>query len=190
MNYKTKTRLIYSPDSRNFPFMQKDEEYKANNDKQQQNEQTIRVFYTAFQQLDHIKMNNCYADEIVFSDPVFSVLHNDEVRAMWEMLCKNARDFSLSFSNITLLDDEYATCNWTASYTFSKTGRKIVNQAKAFMKLKDGRIIEHSDGFRLSSWIAQALGWKGLLFGWTGWMKRAVQKNARKSLQAFIQSQQ
>ena len=164
--------------------MQKGEE---NNAIQQQNEQTIRNFYTAFQQLDYAGMNRCYADEIVFSDPVFMVLHNDEVRGMWEMLCINAEDFTLSFSNITSLDDEYATCNWTASYTFSKTGRKIINHAKAFMKLKDGKIIEHSDGFRLSYWIAQALGWKGRLFGWSGYMKRTVQKNARQSLTAFLQ---
>jgi hypothetical protein len=55
------------------------------------------------------------------------------------------------------------------------------------MKLKDGKIIEHSDAFRLSTWISQALGWKGVLFGWTGFMKRAVQKNARKNLQRFME---
>jgi ketosteroid isomerase-like protein len=150
------------------------------------NAQLIREFYTAFQQLDHKTMNECYSHDIIFSDPVFLVLQGDEVRAMWEMLCTNARDFSLSFSNIQLLDEEYATCNWTANYTFSKTGRKVVNNIKAFMKFKDGKIIEHSDAFRLSTWIGQALGWKGILFGWTGFMKRAVQKNARRSLERFM----
>ena len=103
------------------------------------------------------------------------------------MLCKNARDFSLTFSNIQLLDEEYATCNWTATYTFSKTGRKVVNHIKAFMKLKDGQIIEHSDAFKLSKWAAQALGWKGAFFGWTGFMKKKIQNNARKNLVAFIE---
>ena len=101
------------------------------------------------------------------------------------MLCKNAKDFSLTFSNIQLLDEEYATCNWVATYTFSKTGRKVVNNIKAFMKLKDGKIIEHSDAFNLSKWAARHLGWKGVLFGWTGFMKRKVQKNARKNLIEF-----
>lgn len=133
-------------------------------------------------------MNNCYAEDVVFNDPVFLVLHGDEARGMWEMLCTNARDFSLEFSNIELLDDEYATCNWTASYTFSKTGRRVVNRIKAYMKLKEGKIVEHSDAFRLSTWIGQALGRKGVLFGWTGFMKRAVQRNARKSLERFLQN--
>jgi ketosteroid isomerase-like protein len=151
------------------------------------NEAVITRFYTAFSKLDHVTMNSCYSEDIVFSDPAFGLLRGDEARSMWEMLCKNARDFSLTFSNIQLLDAEYATCNWTATYTFSKTGRKVVNHIKAFMKLKDGLIIEHSDAFKLSSWAAQALGWKGALFGWMSWMKRKIQKNARKNLVAFIE---
>ena len=104
------------------------------------------------------------------------------------MLCANAKDFSLSFFDIELLDEEYATCKWKATYTFSKTGRKVTNSIKAYMRLKDGAIIEHSDAFRLSTWLAQAFGWKGLVFGWTGFMKRAVQKNARKNLIKFIET--
>jgi len=152
------------------------------------NKQIIEKFYSAFQQLDYKVMQSCYSDDVVFSDPVFLLLKGNEVKAMWEMLCKNARDFTLSFSDIELIDHEYATCSWTASYTFSRTGRKVVNHIKAFMRLKDGKIIEHSDGFRLSAWAAQALGWKGVLFGWTGFMRRGIQKNARRNLAYFIQS--
>ena len=151
------------------------------------NQQIIERFYTAFQKLDYKTMQDCYGEDILFNDPVFGLLKGDEAKAMWEMLCKNARDFSLGFSNIQPVDEEYFTCNWTATYTFSKTGRRVVNNIKAFMRLKDGKIIEHSDAFRLSKWIAQALGWKGVWFGWTGFMKRAVQKNARKNLISFIE---
>ena len=91
------------------------------------NKQIVEQFYTAFQQLDYKTMQACYSDDIVFSDPVFLLLRGSEVKSMWEMLCKNARDFSLNYSNIELLDHEYATCSWTATYTFSKTGRKVVN---------------------------------------------------------------
>lgn len=156
----------------------------------QTNADTIIKFYTAFQKLDYQTMNSCYSDDIVFSDPAFGLLRDEEAKSMWEMLCKNAKDFSLTFSNIQLLDDEYATCNWVATYTFSKTGRKVVNYIKAFMKLKDGKIIEHSDAFKLSKWAAQALGWKGALLGWTGFMKRKIQNNARKNLIAFIEKKQ
>lgn len=149
-------------------------------------EQIISRFYAAFQKLDYQTMNDCYSEDIIFSDPAFGVLNGDEVRAMWEMLCRNASNFSLTYSNIQMLDEEYATCDWIASYTFSKTGRKVINKIKAYMKFYDGKIIEHSDAFRLSTWIGQALGWKGVLFGWTGYMKKAVQKNARKNLESFM----
>ena len=153
----------------------------------QTNADIITKFYTAFQQLDYKTMNSCYSDDIVFNDPAFGILRGYEAKAMWEMLCRNAKDFSLTFSNIQILDNEYATCNWIATYTFSKTGRKVVNNIKAHMMLKDGKIIEHSDAFKLSKWAAQALGFKGVLLGWTGFMKRKIQQNARKNLIAFIE---
>ena len=149
--------------------------------------QIIEKFYSAFQKLDYKTMNECYGDDIIFSDPVFLTLKGDEVRSMWEMLCKNAKDFSLTFSDIESVDEEYATCKWVAKYTFSKTGNKVTNNIKAYMRIKDGKIIEHSDAFRLSTWIGQALGWKGQLLGWTGFMKRAVQNNARKNLLKFME---
>src|SRR5688500_2288459 len=149
------------------------------------NEEVISRFYTAFQKKDHHGMNSCYSDDIVFSDPAFGFLRGDEVKYMWEMLCTNAKDFSLTWSTIQLLDDEYATCNWTATYTFSKTGRRVVNHIKAIMRLKDGKITEHSDAFKLSKWAAQALGCKGAFFVWMGWMKRGIQKKARKNLINF-----
>jgi len=141
------------------------------------NADVIAKFYAAFQKLDYATMNSCYSDDIVFNDPVFGLLRGDEAKAMWEMLCKNAKDFSLTFTNIQLLDEEYATCNWIATYTFSKTGRRVVNNVKAFMRLQDGKIIEHSDGFKISKWAAQALGFKGALLGWTNFMKKKIQNN-------------
>jgi ketosteroid isomerase-like protein len=151
------------------------------------NEQLISRFYSAFQKLDYKTMQDCYSDNPVFNDPVFGLLQGNEVKAMWEMLCKNAKDFSLTYSDIELLDEEYATCKWVAKYTFSKTGNRVINNIKAFIKIKDGKIVEHSDAFRLSIWIGQALGWKGILFGWTGVMKRAIQKQARRNLDNYMQ---
>ena len=151
------------------------------------NKEIIERFYTAFQNLDYRIMQDCYSDDIVFSDPAFGLLRGEEAKAMWEMLCKRATDLKIEFSNIQLLDEEYATCNWVAGYTFTNTGRKVVNRIKAFMKIKDGKIVEHSDAFKLSKWASQALGFKGALLGWTGFMKRKIQKNARKSLAAYIE---
>lgn len=151
------------------------------------NKQIVEKFYEAFSRRDFETMNSCYAEEIVFSDPVFGLLEGNEVKAMWQMLCSSATDLALTFDDITEIDHEYITCKWVASYTFSGTGKRVVNHVKAFMKINDEKIIEHSDGFRLSTWLAQAFGLKGKLLGWTSFMKGKVQKNARKNLNRFME---
>jgi len=152
------------------------------------NKQLVQKFYTAFQQLDYATMNTCYSEDVVFFDPVFGILKDDEVRSMWEMLCKDAKDFSLGFSNITALDDEYVTCEWIASYTFSKTGKRVVNKIKANMLIADGKIIEHSDAFSLHNWSKQAFGLVGLLIGWNSIFTTKIKNQAKKNLIKFMQA--
>ena len=150
------------------------------------NEETIIRFYTAFQRLDFATMQSCYHNEAVFNDPAFGLLDVNEVRAMWEMLCKRAKDFSLHYGNIKVLDEEYTTTNWTASYLFSKSGRRIVNKITAHMKFKDGLIVEHTDAFDIYRWCRQAFGLTGLLLGWTSFMHKKIQKQAKAGLQKFM----
>jgi ketosteroid isomerase-like protein len=150
-------------------------------------EQLINNFYSSFQKLDHKGMNACYSDDIVFFDPVFGLLKGAEAKSMWEMLCTNAKDFSLTYGNIQDLDDEYSTCNWEASYTFSKTGRKVVNKIKANMKFAGGKIIEHSDAFSLHKWASQALGFSGWLLGWNSFFQNKIKNGAKKNLLKFME---
>lgn len=151
------------------------------------NEQLINNFYSSFQKLDHKGMNACYSEDIVFSDPVFGLLRGEEARSMWEMLCTNAKNFTLTYGNIQHLDDEYSTCNWVATYTFSKTGKKVVNRIKANMRFANGKIIEHSDAFSLHKWASQALGFSGWLLGWNRFFQQKIQNGARKNLLRFME---
>jgi ketosteroid isomerase-like protein len=152
------------------------------------NEELINKFYTAFSKLDAATMNSCYSDDIVFFDPVFGLLRGHEAKSMWEMLCKNAKDFSLTFGNIITLDEEYSTCDWVATYTFSKTGKQVVNKIRANMKFADGKIIEHSDAFSLHRWAAQALGFSGWLLGWNKFFQNKIKNGAKKNLLKFMQA--
>jgi ketosteroid isomerase-like protein len=152
------------------------------------NEQTIHRFYTAFQQLDYTTMQSCYHNEAVFSDPVFGLLDIHETRAMWEMLCKRAKNFSLTYGNIQLLDDEYTTTDWVATYDFGAAGRRVTNRIKAHMRFQDGLIIEHSDAFSIYEWSKQALGLPGWLLGWSGFMHKRVRLKAKVGLMQFMQS--
>ncbi len=152
------------------------------------NEDLINTFYTAFSKLDYATMNSCYSNDIVFNDPTFGLLKANEVRSMWQMLCSNAKDFSLTYGNIIQLDEEYSTCDWVATYNFSKTGRQVVNKIRANMKFTDGKIIEHSDAFSLHKWSAQALGFSGWLLGWNKLFQRKIQNGARKNLLMWMEN--
>ncbi len=151
------------------------------------NEELINKFYTAFGNKDYTTMNSCYSDDIIFFDPVFGLLNGDEPKKMWEMLCKRSTDLNISYGNIIKLDDEYSTCDWVATYTFTKTGKKVINKIRANMKFADGKIIEHSDAFSLHRWSAQALGFSGWLLGWNRFFQQKIKNSARKSLMQYMQ---
>ena len=146
----------------------------------------IEKFYTSFRQLDWQGMNSCYHEDAFFYDPVFENLNAAQVKAMWEMLCRNAANFSLEFSDVKA-DDEYGSCNWKATYIFSATGRPVVNHIKAHFQFHEGKIVEHMDNFSLWKWSRQALGAKGLLLGWSSLVHNKIRKSAQQRLEKFMQ---
>ncbi|MBP9924408.1 MAG: nuclear transport factor 2 family protein [Cyclobacteriaceae bacterium] len=148
------------------------------------NSALIHTFYTAFQQRDWQTMNSCYHAEATFYDPAFRHLNSTDTKAMWHMLCLNAKDFELQFSNIKNTGDR-GSCHWQASYAFSKTGRRVNNEVQASFTFKDGLILTHSDEFDLWKWSRMALGLPGLLLGWTPYLKHKINQNALKSLKKF-----
>ena len=153
--------------------------------RQQSAEQLIKIFYTSFQHGDWKGMLTVYHPDIFFYDPVFGNLEGPRVAAMWEMLLSSAKGLDLQFGRMTT-GEGYGSCYWTATYLFTSTGRKVVNKGKALFKFSEGKIIEHQDDFSLWEWSAQALGWRGLLFGWTSVLQNKVRQKARNSLERFI----
>ena len=152
------------------------------------NEGLITKFYTAFQQQDAATMASCYHQDITFSDPVFPSLHGQAASGMWRMLCARAQNFSLVFNEVQA-DATTGSAHWIATYTFSQTGRTVVNDIRAKFVFAEGKIIQHQDHFDLWKWARQALGLKGLLLGWSAMVRSAVQKQAAKSLQHYLSKQ-
>jgi ketosteroid isomerase-like protein len=148
------------------------------------NARLLAVFYAAFQRLDAESMAACYTPDVRFSDPVFPALQGAEAADMWRMLATRAQNFSLTFDGITA-DEHSGRAHWIATYTFSQTGRTIVNDIHASFEFRDGKIVRHTDRFDLWRWSRQALGIKGWLLGWTPIVRNAVQTQAAKGLAAF-----
>ncbi|MGB0524974.1 MAG: nuclear transport factor 2 family protein [Flammeovirgaceae bacterium] len=145
----------------------------------------IQQFYTAFSQLNHESMAECYHDEIQFSDPAFQNLQGKEVVGMWHMLCTRAQNFELKFENVWA-EGNKGGCKWIATYLFSKTGRTIENHIQATFEFKDGKIIKHQDQFDFYKWTRMALGLSGILLGWTPFLQNKVRAMGMKELRKFM----
>jgi limonene-1,2-epoxide hydrolase len=146
----------------------------------------IETFYTAFQKKDAATMVSCYHDNIIFQDPAFGRLSGDQAKAMWRMLCKNATDLRVEFSDISA-SLKKGSAHWEAWYSFSKTGRKVHNLIEAEFEFKDSKIIKHTDTFNLHKWASQAMGWKGKLLGGTAFFKNKMHQQTKKMLFDFIE---
>ena len=149
------------------------------------NEEVITRFYTSFKNKDIKGMQDCYADNTVFNDVIFSNLNALQVRSMWEMLIKSGKDMRVEFGNVQA-GDGAATVYWEAYYTFSATGNKVVNKVKASFILENGKIISHTDNFDFYQWAKQALGITGLLLGWTPFLKNKIRKKAAGNLRLYM----
>lgn len=150
-----------------------------------ENADTIRDFYTAFQARDHVGMAACYHPAVRFSDPVFTDLHGDEARAMWHMLCDQGKDLKVTLSDVDA-DSDRGTARWEARYTFGSSGRMVHNVIAASFVFADGKIIQHTDEFDLWRWMRMAVGTTGTLIGWSPSAKRKVRETGRRGLDRFI----
>ncbi len=147
----------------------------------------IERFYAAFAARDGAAMGACYSPEVTFDDPVFSSLRGREAGGMWKYLTGRATDMS-----VELLEHDAdaigGSAHWVARYTFTQTGRRVVNDVHATFRFRDGLIIEHRDDFNFHRWASQALGPAGLLLGWTPMLRASVRRQARAGLDKFLAS--
>jgi ketosteroid isomerase-like protein len=149
------------------------------------NAELITKFYSAFQKLDWQTMVDCYHADVEFSDPVFRDLQGWKAGAMWRMLCERAQDFSLEFRDVQA-DDAQGSAYWEATYTFSKTGNRIVNKIRASFTFRDGKIVKHVDRFSLWRWAGMAMGIAGKLTGWLPPVQNRIRAEAGSGLEMFI----
>ena len=147
----------------------------------------IREFYGAFARRDAEAMARCYHPEIFFSDPVFPKLRGAEAGDMWRMLLSRATDLEVTLDHAHA-DAGCGRACWTARYTFSRTGRNVVNSVSALFAFRDGLIVRHFDAFSFWDWARQALGPVGAALGWFAPLKWKVRRDAARGLERFRDS--
>jgi ketosteroid isomerase-like protein len=145
----------------------------------------IADFYAAFAARDGDAMAGHYAPDARFRDPAFGELSGQEAGDMWRMLTSRAEDLAIELRSHEA-DEQSGSANWIATYTFTQTGRQVVNDVRAqFRFAPDGRFAEHADDFSFHAWSKQALGLPGTLLGWTPILPALTRKRARGQLAAY-----
>jgi ketosteroid isomerase-like protein len=147
-------------------------------------ETLLREFYGRFAARDAEGMSRCYHADVAFSDPVFPMLRGDEAGDMWRMLLARAHDLAATLDEASA-DAEGGWARCTARYTFTRTGRPVVNHLSGLFAFRDGLIVRHHDSFSFWRWSAQAFGPAGLLFGWAPPLRWKVRKDAARALASF-----
>jgi ketosteroid isomerase-like protein len=143
----------------------------------------ITSFYEAFARKDGEAMAAAYADDVRFSDPVFTELRGERARNMWRMFCERGIDLEVTFRDVTFDDaKKTGTAHWDATYTFALTKKRVHNAIDAAFVFRDGKIVEHVDTFDLRRWCGMALGIPGKLFGWAPFLHTKLRKTAGKTL--------
>lgn len=152
-----------------------------------QHTELIKTFYDAFARRDTDMMESCYHPDVTFGDPIFQDLEGrDRVMGMWRMLLGSTADLNVSVRDISVRPHE-GTAHWTASYTFDKTGRRVVNEIDALFRFEDSLIIRHHDDFDLRHWSKMAMGRPvGRVLGWTPKLRARIRDTARQALQEFM----
>ena len=147
------------------------------------NARLIRDLYEAMDRHDGEAMARLYDPEGRFSDPAFGELSGAEAGDMWRMLTGRAEDLTVELAE-HFADGDAGTAHWIARYTFTRTGRPVVNDVRARFRFREGRILEHRDSFPFWGWARQALGPAGLVLGLPP-MSLLIRSQARKDLSQF-----
>jgi ketosteroid isomerase-like protein len=153
------------------------------------NARLITRFYDCFARRDAAGMAACYHARATFGDPVFPRLERREAVAMWALLCERGKDLRLEVSGVQA-DARNGRAHWVARYTFSKTGRPVVNRIDARFEFEDGLIVQHRDSFDLWAWAGMALGLRGRLLGWLPPVQAAIRKESAQLLANYLASAQ
>jgi hypothetical protein len=149
------------------------------------NRATIERLYGALDRHDGETMAACYRPDARFRDPAFGELDGRRAGEMWRMLTSRAEDLEVELAEHDA-GESAGTAHWIARYTFTATGRKVVNDVRAeFSFDDDGLIAEHTDRFSFWRWSRQALGPLGLALGWTPLLPLMTRRRALADLERF-----
>lgn len=138
-------------------------------------------------QHDHKAMAGCHHLNAKFTDIAFDLRSKKQIHAMWHMICRpegHEGDIAAMF-HVVHADDRRGWVNLVDDYTFSSTGRKIINVIDSHFCFENGLIIEQRDFCDPHAWAAMALGGVGGFLASRSHFLRSFK--ARQRLHKFVE---
>lgn len=148
------------------------------------NRDLIKHLYTSLDAGDGEAMAACYAENARFSDPAFGDLRGSQIGDMWRMLTSRSTDLAVVLGE-NGADETTGHADWVATYTFTRTGRPVINEIRAKFVFAGGLIVEHDDHFDFLRWARQAFGPAGWAIGLLPPLKMRARNTARAQLEEF-----
>ena len=142
----------------------------------------VNEFFASLKSKNIENLKKIYHTQIMYSDPLYGLLHNEDVFKRWQFFCNENKIENIEILDIKEYDHEYAMAHWDCTFYYGITHKKVTLSIKSFFKIENNVITEQSDAYRLSKFISQAYGIKGLLFGWIKFMQHRVKRTALKNL--------
>jgi ketosteroid isomerase-like protein len=150
-----------------------------------ENRAVIERLYDALDRGDGETMGACYAPDARFRDPAFGELNGEQIGGMWRMLTSRATDLDVELRSHDA-DEERGSANWVATYTFTATGRSVLNDIQARFRFRDGLIVEHYDEFSFRRWASQAFGPAGNAIALLPPLRMRARRTAAKQLADYL----
>ena len=151
--------------------------------------QTIEKLYACFASLDAKGMAACYADDALFEDEAFALRGRHAIGGMWSMLVDAIRKQGRKDWKLEVRDITDSSAHWEPTYRFSATGRLVHNIIDAEFEFdSQGLIKRHRDRFDFWRWSRQALGVRGVLLGWSDFLRGKVRRAATRSLAKHLET--
>jgi hypothetical protein len=140
----------------------------------------VETLFRSLQTLDHNAMAACYDETAAFSDIAFRLQGRQQIHTMWHMICLKGIDVQ-----VQSIEDvgDIVHARIVDTYTFSDTGRKVINPIESSFEFRNGLIAVQRDSCDPLHWARQAFGGlKGELVGRVGLLRRVA---ASRKLQQF-----
>lgn len=139
-------------------------------------------FMEAFAVRDFSTMKELYSQDVQFFDPLFEYVSDGAAVDMWQFRFALCEVFELTFDNYNDEGEGYHTCYYRVKWNWGKADNQVIDmKMKAYFRVRNNQITEHSDGFSVHEWCSQRFGWSGKLFGWNRIYQQSVKNKIRKA---------